>query len=148
MPLVDQLRTCLVVELRVLLQFPLAEKVQCVPAAHPALDHIARRFIRILSHQFCQREHSIMGQRSHIQADGLMIVPDFLRGPQLFLIQRIIESLFCSAGCFLIDQTSGQKGIHGGLILKRQAYVALMKFILAHNPFSFFNSITGEMGSV
>lgn len=47
MPLVDQLHTCLVVELRVLLQFPLAEKLQCVPAAHPALDHIARRFIRI-----------------------------------------------------------------------------------------------------
>ena len=47
MPLTDQFRADLVIELRILLQFPLAEKLQCIPAAHPALDHISRRFIYV-----------------------------------------------------------------------------------------------------
>ena len=54
MPLMDQFHTGLIIELRILLQFPLSEKLQCIPDAHPALDHISRRFIRILPRQFCQ----------------------------------------------------------------------------------------------
>ena len=137
MPLTDQFRADLVIELRILLQFPLAEKLQYIPAAHPALDHISRRFIRILPCQFCQRDHSIVGKHSHIQADGLVIVPDLLSGPQLFLIQRIVESLFGCVGRFLIDQASGQKGIDGGFVLKRQAYVPFVKFILDYASPSF-----------
>ena len=111
--MMDQLYTGLVVELRILLQLPLPEELQGIPAAHPALDHISWSFIRILPCQFCQRDHSIVGKHSHIQADGLVIVPDLLSGPQLFLIQRIVESLFGCVGRFLIDQASGQKGLDG-----------------------------------
>ena len=53
MSLVDQLRADLVIEFGILIQFPLAEKLSCVPAPHPALDHISWRLIGILPCQFC-----------------------------------------------------------------------------------------------